>query len=70
MTNNKIKNVFRVRLRQKLDEFGWNQTDLAEAMGWQPSYVSHLMTGHRAPGLDTLEKLAEVLEVKPAWLIS
>jgi len=53
-----------------MEQLGWCQRDLAEKLGTTQSYVSQLVTGHRKPGLETLEQLAEVLGVDASWLIS
>ncbi len=66
----KLSNVFRRRVRERLDELGWSQQDLADELGIGKAYVSHLMTGHRNPGLETLESVAKVLAVDASWLIS
>jgi len=49
---------------------GLTQSALAEKMGVSKQYISHLMTGHRNPGLDSLEKAATALGVEASWLIS
>jgi len=59
-----------MRVRERLSELEWSQTDLANAMGVKKQYVSHLLTGFRNPGFDSLEKAAEALGVDPKDLIS
>ena len=66
----KLASIFIANVKERLLEFGWTQQDLADAIGKQKAYVSHLLTGHRKPGLDTLEKISEALEVDASWLIS
>ena len=68
--SSKLSAVFRERVRSRLNELDWSQQDFADELGVGKSYVSHLMTGRRNPGLDTLEAVAEILNVEPAWLIS
>lgn len=66
----KLAVVFRRKLRERLEEIEWSQQDLANQLGVGKSYVSQLMTGHRNPGLDTLESVAKAVNVEATWLIS
>lgn len=66
----KLAPIFRNRLQHRLNQLGWCQRDLADKLGTTQSYVSQLVTGHRNPGLDTLEQLADILGVEASWLIS
>lgn len=66
----KLADVFRDRVRKKLRERGWSQQDLANAMGVKKQYISHLMTGVRNPGFDSLERAAEALGCEACDLIS
>jgi len=62
--------LFQQNVRQRLDNCGWNQNDLAAAMGVGKSYVSQLLSGRANPGLRTLEAVAEALECEASDLIS
>lgn len=66
----RLADIFRNRVRDLLDQRNLTQSDLAKLMGVHKQYVSHLMTGVRNPGFDSLEKAAEALGVDPAELIS
>jgi len=41
----------------------WSQRELARRIGIEPGASSRLLSGNHAPSLDTLAKLATVLEV-------
>jgi transcriptional regulator with XRE-family HTH domain len=52
-------------LRQQRD---WTQEDLALAAGLQPTFISDIERGARAPGLATQRRLADALDVR-IWQI-
>ena len=58
-------NVRRLRSMKKL-----SQRVLADSVGISVSYVSMLERGQRSPPLETIEKMARALRVKPALLLS
>lgn len=60
---------FVANVKAKMSERSWSKTDLAEALGVTPSYVSQLLSGHRRPGLDTLDEFAALFDCEPADLI-
>jgi transcriptional regulator with XRE-family HTH domain len=53
-----------------MDEVNVSQSEIARRMGVTPSYVSQILSGHRRPGLDTLEAVADALGCDPAELIA
>lgn len=55
-----------VELRKKR---GWTQGDLAERIGVEQPTVQRWETGAREPKFEQLFKIAEVLEVDPAYLL-
>jgi transcriptional regulator with XRE-family HTH domain len=57
-------NVRRLRSMKKL-----SQRVLADSVGISVSYVSMLERGQRSPPLETIEKMARALRVKPAFLL-
>jgi len=65
-----LQRRFVSRLRERMQSAGVSQSDLARRMAVTPSYVSQILSGHRRPGLDTLEAVATALECDPAELIS
>ena len=56
-------------VRWYLARYEWSQNDLAERMGCTKGYVSALLRGHVQPGLRTLQKVADALEVDPSELL-
>jgi len=46
-----------------------SQRVLADSVGISVSYVSMLERGQRSPPLETIEKMARALRVKPAFLL-
>jgi transcriptional regulator with XRE-family HTH domain len=61
--------AFVANVRERMTDREWSQSDLADALGVTPSYVSQLLSGHRRPGLDTLDEVAAVFDCEPADLI-
>lgn len=45
-----------------------SQAELARRLSRNPATVSHWLTGRRTPQLATMERVAEVLCVRVAWL--
>jgi transcriptional regulator with XRE-family HTH domain len=66
----RLPQTFRLNLRSRMRAAGINQTQLAALLDVSPSYVSHLLTGHRDPGLTTLSRLADALACRPSDLIT
>lgn len=60
---------FKKALGKKIQKFRKNkkltQENLAELIGIEVPSLSNIETGKYAPSIDTLQKLSEVLEVKP-----
>jgi len=52
-----------------MDDLGLSQKDLAAKLMVSPSYVSQILSGHRRPGLDSLDEFATALDIEPAELI-
>ncbi|MFL5897108.1 MAG: helix-turn-helix domain-containing protein [Solirubrobacterales bacterium] len=48
---------------------GLTQEQLALEVGVKPSEISHLESGRRNPKLGTLQRLAEVLEVRCSYML-
>ena len=66
----RLNDLFRANVADLLEKYGWNQNDLAAAMGVTRGYVSQVMTGHVGIGLEGIEKFAEALSVEPSKLIA
>ena len=65
-----LQKTFVANLRAMLAEHGLTQSELAGRLGVTPAYVSQLLSGHRTPQLETLEKLAKAMNCQAAELIS
>lgn len=64
-----LSELFRANVRNRLDAIGISQADLAKRLGVTRSFVSQMLSGHRRPGLDTLQTFADALDCKPADLL-
>ena len=49
-------------LQERLDERGWKPADLVKA-GIDSGFVSRLLTGERLPGVATIKKIADALNI-------
>jgi transcriptional regulator with XRE-family HTH domain len=58
------------RIKQVREYRKWNQTQLAKKIQSHAPEVSHWENGKRIPGLKTIEKLANALEVSFEWLLT
>lgn len=58
------------RLRARLDELGWSQTDLAKAIGASTTIVSRWLSGERVPSLDMAFRIQNSEVALPAdiWI--
>lgn len=65
-----LQETFVANLRSMLVDHGLTQSDLAAKVGVTPAYISQLLSGHRTPQLETLEKLAKAMNCRAAELIS
>lgn len=59
---------FGKRVRQIRRQRDMTQEQLAEAVGVSAEFISNVERGVNAPSFDTLEKLAEALNVAPVEL--
>lgn len=65
----RIYTAFVDNVRERMADLGLSQKDLAERLGVTQGYVSQILSGHRRPGLDSLDDFARVLDAQPADLI-
>jgi transcriptional regulator with XRE-family HTH domain len=61
----KLKDVFVKNLRNFRKERGFTQAELAEKCDTATSYIGQIEIGNRFPSLEFVEKLAEVLQIRP-----
>ena len=64
-----IDDKFRYNIAERMHRKGWTSKDLAAELGVSQAYVCQLLSGHRNPGLATLQSIADALGVSPASLI-
>lgn len=67
--NRKPSEIFQERLRAARDLREWSQNDLAIRAGLPPSSIAHFESGARKPSFDTLQRLANALEVSADYLL-
>ena len=65
-----LRQVFAANLRRLRHRRGLSQEDLAHEADVNRTYMSKLEKGASYPGLEIIGKLAAVLEVEPADLLS
>ncbi|MBI1925505.1 helix-turn-helix transcriptional regulator [Candidatus Poribacteria bacterium] len=58
------------RIASRRRELGLSQADLARKLEVDPSYISMIESGQQEPSLEFLKRAAEVLDVKPSYLIA
>lgn len=68
-THNKALDVVATRIRILRLEKGWSQEHLAEAAGLSRDAISRIERGDRQPSLDTLQRIANALEVTLSSLV-
>jgi transcriptional regulator with XRE-family HTH domain len=56
-------------IKNKREEFGWSQKQLAEYVGITPAALSQFEKGLKCPSLQTIATLALQLAVSVDWLI-
>jgi transcriptional regulator with XRE-family HTH domain len=61
---------FAANIRRLRAQKGLSQKALAEDVGISVSYVSMLEHGQRSPPLETIERMARALKVRPAALLA
>lgn len=57
------------RVRRKRRELGLTQEQLAEQVGLSTSFIGFIERGEKAPSLDTMAKLADVLDMTLDYLV-
>lgn len=64
-----LASAFRRNVRIRMNALGVTQAALATRLDVTPSFVSQMLSGHRNPGLDSLEDFAKALEIEAAELL-
>ena len=62
--------MIQLRIKELCKEKGMTLNQLAEKIGLSQPSISGIATGKQKPAFDTLERLAEALEVSPAELFA
>lgn len=68
MSTEKAGRLFAKRLRERRNEKGWTQAELATKAGLTASAISQFETEEREPAFSSLVKLARALEVSASFL--
>lgn len=69
MADRKPSELFQERLKAARELRGWSQSDLGIRSGLPSSSVAHFEIGSRKPSFDTLQRLANALEVTTDYLL-
>lgn len=64
-----LANLLRKNIKSLMEKTGWNQSELARRLNWEPSHLSNYLKD-REPGLDKISELAEVFGVSPAEILN
>jgi len=59
----------RHRLKELMDRFGINQTELCNRTGINKSALSNYLNGDRTPRQDKIAMIADAFNVDPGWLM-
>jgi transcriptional regulator with XRE-family HTH domain len=65
----RIYGAFVANVRDRMADLDLSQKDLAVRLKVSPSYVSQILSGHRRPGLDSLDEFGTALGIEAADLI-
>lgn len=57
------------RIRQRIDDLGTTQTDVATALGWTQQRFGNYYHGRRMPDVPSLARIARQLETTTDWLV-
>lgn len=65
----KLATAFRRNVRERMHALGITQGELSRRMNVTPSFVSQMLSGHRDPGLNSLDDFAKALDIEASELI-
>lgn len=60
----------RHRIRAAREGLGLSQEDLARSLSLSVRSIGRFESGDSNPSIDTLQRVAEALQVSPAWLLT
>lgn len=63
----RTEKMFSARLKERREELGLTQSELAKRLDCHAPYISDLENGKKSPQLSTLERIAEALETSVAF---
>ena len=64
----KLKNIFIQNLKEFRKKEGLSQMKLAEYCNLAHSYIGEIEIGRKFPSIDVIERIAEILRIKPFHL--
>jgi transcriptional regulator with XRE-family HTH domain len=65
----KIREIFKENLRRERKRHGYSQEHFAELCGLSQNYIAALENGRKYPSAETMQKIANALNLKPYLLI-
>lgn len=65
-----LNDIFATNVRKARNSKGWSQDELGERSGLTRNYIGEIERAEKSPTLDTVEALANALDVKPEVLIT
>jgi transcriptional regulator with XRE-family HTH domain len=57
------------KIKQRLEELGLKQKELAHRLNISPSTLNGYITGYRSPDINTLKKISDELKVSSSYLL-
>jgi DNA-binding XRE family transcriptional regulator len=70
MQAEKLSRIIGKNIRRRRTELRLTQVELSKRLGITQGALSDVENGRRSPGLETLAKFSEALEVPPSYLLS
>jgi transcriptional regulator with XRE-family HTH domain len=64
------REYFRENLQRRMDELGWNDSELGRRCKVAPSTVGRWLSGERYPSLETLETIGIAVEMTVSELVA
>lgn len=70
MDTGTLRHIFSTRLKLAISHSGSNQKELADMMGVRRATVNDWCNGRTFPGFDTVDEIAETLNVSSSWFFA